>query len=272
MKPRQPKKGDRMPIIGVIGGSGLYDIPGLEIKDSVKISTPYGEPSDLYRTGRWSGRDAVFLPRHGSMHHIQPHKVNYRANIWGFRELGVEKIISVCSSGGITPAMKPGMIAVPEQIIDMTHGRMSTFYDEDEVVHVDFTEPFCPDMRTYVSAAAAAAGVAVINSGAYVCTNGPRLETASEIRTFSKWGADMVGMTLMPEAVLARELEICFTCIAVITNFAAGIAAKKLTTKEVLSTMHSSSESLRSVLQALFSLRMGPSSCRCKHTLKEARM
>jgi 5'-methylthioadenosine phosphorylase len=261
-----------MPIIGVMGGSGLYDIPELEIRDAVKVSTPYGEPSDLYRTGRWSGRDAVFLPRHGSMHHIQPHKVNYRANVWGFRELGVEKIISVCSSGGINPAMKPGMIAVPDQIIDMTHGRMSTFYDGDEVVHIDFTEPFCPDMRTYVFEAAAAAEVAVIKSGVYVCTNGPRLETASEIRTFSKWGADMVGMTLMPEAVLARELEICFTCIAVITNFAAGIAAKKLTTKEVLASMHSSAESLRSVLKSLFSLGMESSSCGCKQTLKEARM
>lgn len=261
-----------MPVIGVIGGSGLYDIAELEIRDPVKVSTPYGEPSGLYRTGRWSGRDVIFLPRHGSKHNIQPHKVNYRANIWGFRELGVEKIISICSTGGISPEMKPGMIALPEQIIDMTHGRMSTFYDEDEVVHIDFTEPFCPDMRKYVFDAAVAAGVPAINSGVYVCTNGPRLETASEIRTFSTWGADMVGMTLMPEAVLARELEICFACIAVITNFAAGIAADKLTTKEVLSTMHSSSERLRAVLKSFFSLVTESCSCGCKLTLKGARM
>lgn len=261
-----------MPVIGVMGGSGLYDIPELEIRDSVKVSTPHGEPSDMYKIGRWSGRDAVFLPRHGSMHHIQPHKVNYRANIWGFRELGVEKIISICSAGGINPGMTPGLIAVPDQIIDMTHGRKSTFYDEDEVIHVDFTEPFCPDMRTLVFDAAADAGVTVNKSGVYVCTNGPRLETAAEIRAFSEWGADMVGMTLMPEAVLARELEICFTCIAVITNFAAGIAAEKLTTKEVLACMQSSAESLRSVLKSVFSLEGKPSSCGCKQTLKEARM
>ncbi len=261
-----------MAIIGVIGGSGLYDVPDLKIKDSVRVSTPYGEPSDLYKTGRWLDREVVFLPRHGSAHHIQPHKVNYRANIWGFRELGAGQIISICSSGGISPGMKPGMIAVPDQIIDMTNGRLSTFYDGDDVVHVDFTEPFCPDMRRHVAAAAASAGAAVVNSGVYVCTNGPRLETAAEIRTFSGWGADMVGMTLMPEAVLARELEICFTCIAVITNFAAGIAAEKLTTREVLSSMQSSKEILRSVLTAFFSARMEPPSCGCKQTLKEARI
>lgn len=261
-----------MPIIGVIGGSGLYDVPDLKIKDSVKVSTPYGEPSDLYRTGRWSDSEVVFLPRHGSGHNIQPHKVNYRANIWGFRELGAGQIISICSSGGISPGMKPGMIAVPDQIIDMTHGRSSTFYDGDDVIHVDFTEPFCPDMRRYVASAAASAGVAVINSGLYVCTNGPRLETAAEIRTYAGWGADMVGMTLMPEAVLARELELCFTCIAVITNFAAGIVARKLTTKEVLSSMQSSKETLSSVLTAFFSAETGPSSCGCRQTLKEAKI
>ncbi len=261
-----------MTIIGVIGGSGLYDVPDLNIKDSVRVSTPYGEPSDFYRTGRWSDKEVVFLPRHGSTHHIQPHKVNYRANIWGFRELGAGQIISICSSGGISPGMRPGMIAIPDQIIDMTHGRLSTFYDEEEVVHIDFTEPFCPDMRKNVAAAAASAGAAFINSGVYVCTNGPRLETAAEIRTFSGWGADMVGMTLMPEAALARELEMCFTCIAVITNFAAGMAARKLTTKEVLSSMRSSKEILRAVLTAFFSARTGPFTCGCKQTLKEARI
>ncbi len=261
-----------MRAIGVVGGSGIYDIPGLEIKDSVRVGTPFGEPSDLYRVGRWAGSDVVFLPRHGSTHHIQPHKVNYRANIWGFRELGAGKIISICSAGGISPGMKPGSIAVPDQIIDMTDGRKATFYDEDEVVHVDFSEPFCPDMRTLVFDAAEDAGVAVIKSGTYVCTNGPRLETGAEIRTFAGWGADMVGMTLMPEAVLARELEICFACIVVITNFAAGIAEKKLSTKDVLACMQASAESLRAVLRSVLSLAVRPSSCGCKQTLKEARI
>jgi 5'-methylthioadenosine phosphorylase len=261
-----------MPILGVVGGSGLYDIPDLEIRDSVKVTTPYGEPSDVYRTGRLAGRDAVFLPRHGAMHRIQPHKVNYRANLWGLRELGVEKIISICASGGISPQMKPGMITLPDQIIDMTNGRASTFYDGDEVVHVDFSDPFCPDMRRYIIAAATDAGVSLTGAGIYICTNGPRLETAAEIRTYAKWGADMVGMTLMPEAVLARELEMCFTCVAVITNFAAGITEKKLTTKEVMETMQSSAESVRMLLKALFSLDLESSSCGCRQTLKEARM
>jgi len=259
-----------MQMSGVIGGSGLYDIPELEIRESVKVTTPYGEPSDFYRIGRVKGRDMVFLPRHGSTHHIQPHKVNYRANLWGFRELGVDNIISLCAAGGISPEMKTGTIAVPDQIIDMTCGRASTFYDGDEVVHVDFTEPFCPDVRRRIIEAATDAGVSLTCAGAYICTNGPRLETAAEIRAYTKLGADMVGMTLMPEAVLARELEICFAAIAVITNVAAGITAARLTTKEVLEAMQSSSGSVRALLAAVYSRNPGPSSCGCKKTLEEA--
>lgn len=261
-----------MPEFGVIGGSGLYDIPGLMVRDSVKISTPYGDPSDNYRIGRLSGLEAVFLPRHGSGHNIQPHKINYRANIWGFRELGVNKIISICASGGISSEMKPGAIALPDQIIDTTSGRPFTFYDKDEVVHVDFTEPFCPDLRRHIFKAAQLSGVSMIKSGVYLCVNGPRLETAAEIRTFSLWGADMVGMTAMPEASLARELEICLAGISVITNFAAGISGKKLTVTEVVETMRSSAEKLQSLLKALFALDFPAPSCQCKQTLKDAKM
>src|SRR3990172_5842741 len=151
-----------MPIFGVISGSGLYDMPGLEITDSAKLTTPYGEPSDAYRIGRISGKDVAFLPRHGSPHYIQPHKINYRANLWGFRELNVEKIISIGASGGISGALKPGTITVPDQIIDTTSGRRSTFYDKNEVVHIDFTEPFCPDMRNSIFRAAEQAGVPAV--------------------------------------------------------------------------------------------------------------
>jgi 5'-methylthioadenosine phosphorylase len=261
-----------MPLYGVIGGSGLYDIPGLEITDSAKLTSPYGEPSDVYRIGSLSGKEAVFLPRHGSMHHIQPHKINYRANIWGFRELGVKKIISVGASGGISGRMKPGLITFPDQIIDITSGRASTFYDEDEVVHVDFTEPFCRDLRGYLTAAAEQAGLAVTGSGVYVCVNGPRLETAAEIRTFSLWGADMVGMTAMPEASLARELEICFANVSVITNYAAGISGARLTATEVVEMMQSATEKIKLLLKTLLSLDFVEPVCSCRETLKEARM
>lgn len=258
--------------IGVIGGSGLYDIPGLEITGSEKISTPYGDPSDIYRLGMLSGNRVAFLPRHGSVHHIQPHRINYRANIWGFRELGVRKILSVNASGGIDPALKPGDIVVPDQVIDMTSGRQSTFYDEDEVIHIDFTGPFCQEIRKYLILAAEKAGVAVRNGGTYLCTNGPRLETAAEVQAYDRLGAHLVGMTVMPEAVLARELEICFAGISVITNYAAGIAKDRLTTTEVIETMHLTTEKIKSAIEAFFTLEFAEPSCACGTALRDARM
>lgn len=260
-------------MLGIIGGSGLYDIPGLEIAESLEITTPFGPPSGSYRKGRIAGREVIFLPRHGSGHHIQPHRINYRANIAGFRQLGIEKIISLGASGAINREMKPGTIVVPDQIIDMTSGRLSTFFDGDEVVHVDFTEPFCPDLRRHIlSAAVRHAEVAVLKSGVYLCVNGPRLETAAEIRTFSRWGADLVGMTLMPEAVLAREAGICFAGMSVITNYAAGIFAGKLTATEVVKTMEASAGQLRSLLESVLASDFGSPSCACKETLDESRI
>jgi 5'-methylthioadenosine phosphorylase len=260
-------------VLGIIGGSGLYDMPGLEIKESLAISTPFGPPSDSYRKGRISGRDVVFLPRHGSGHHIQPHRINYRANIAGFRQLGVKKIISIGASGAINREMKPGTIVVPDQIIDMTSGRLSTFFDGDEVVHVDFTEPFCPDLRSHIfRAAALRTEVVVLKSGVYICVNGPRLETAAEIRTFSLWGADMVGMTMMPEAALAREAGICFAGMSIITNYAAGILAGKLTATEVVKTVETSAGHVRSLLESVLAADFGSPSCSCNEGLGEARV
>jgi 5'-methylthioadenosine phosphorylase len=261
-----------MALLGIIGGSGVYDVPGIEITDSVKLSTPYGEPSDLYRIGKTAGIKIAFLPRHGSMHHIQPHKINYRANIWGFRELGIRRLLSIGASGGISPDMKPGGIAVPDQIIDMTSGRHSTFYDEDEVVHIDFTEPFCNDLRSHVLAAAGTADINAIGRGTYICVNGPRLETAAEIRAFSVFSADLVGMTGMPEAVLAREVEMCFAAVSVITNSAAGLTGKKLTTNEVIETMKDSNLKLKALLSAFLSRDFSSSSCFCGEALKNAKM
>lgn len=261
-----------MPEFGVIAGSGIYAIPELEIIDSVKVSSPYGEPSDHYRIGRLSGREIVFLPRHGSLHHIPPHRINYRANIWGFRELGVKRILSVGASGGISREMKPGSLVVLDQIIDRTSGREATFYDENDVVHIDFTEPFCPDLRKTLLASASQAGIHVLGKGTYVAVNGPRLETAAEIREFSLIGADVVGMTGMPEAVLARELELCFASVAVVTNVAAGIAEARLTTTEVVDVMKASTEHIKALIKTLFSRNPGEPDCSCSSSLKNARM
>ena len=261
-----------MPEYGVIAGSGIYDMPGLDIIDSIKLSSPFGEPSDIYRIGKLSGREIVFLPRHGSLHHIPPHRINYRANIWGFRELGVKKILSVGATGGISKDMKPGAIVLLDQIIDMTSGRDATFYSEDEVVHIDFTEPFCKGLRKALVAAASRTRTTVMKKGTYIVVNGPRLETAAEIRVFARQGADVVGMTAMPEAVLAREAEVCFACIAVVTNAAAGITEGRLSAKEVIETMKASTDKIRTLLRAFFSLGVGTSACSCGTALQDAKM
>ncbi|MEW6675383.1 MAG: S-methyl-5'-thioadenosine phosphorylase [Nitrospirota bacterium] len=262
-----------MPRLGIIGGSGLYDISGLTIKECKEIATPFGGPSDVYRIGEFSGVEVVFLQRHGTPHHISPHKINYRANIWGFKELGVERIISISAAGGISSVMEPSSVVVLDQIIDMTKGRPSTFYDSNEVLHIDFTEPYCRELRETIFTAAEKAEVGIKRSGTYICVEGPRLETAAEIKVFSMLGADVVGMTGMPEASLAREVEICLAGIAVVTNYAAGIiTGKKLTTMEVLETMKATTEKLKSILKEVFTLIPSDRTCACKDALKEARM
>jgi 5'-methylthioadenosine phosphorylase len=259
-------------MIGIIGGSGLYEIEGVVIKEIKKITTPFGDPSDFYRVCNFSNKDVVFLPRHGSPHRIPPHNVNYRANIWGFKELGVEKIISLGAVGGISTGMKPGTIVVPDQIIDMTKGRNSTFYDKDEVVHIDFTEPYCPELRRSILKAGKKSGTDLKDSGTYICVHGPRLETKAEIKFFSYIGADVVGMTTMPEAALAREIGLCFAGIAVVTNYAAGIKKERLTTIEVKRIMKISAKQLKELLKDVLSLIPGKRRCPCKDALKEARM
>ncbi|MFA5354429.1 MAG: S-methyl-5'-thioadenosine phosphorylase [Thermodesulfovibrionales bacterium] len=260
-----------MPPIGLIGGSGIYEMAGLEMREERTVSTPFGEPSSDYRIGSLDGRDIIFLPRHGSPHAIPPHRVNYRANIWGFRSLGVERIITVNAVGGINRGMPPGSIVILDQIIDMTAGaRPSTFYEEGRVVHVDFTDPYCPEMRDAILGVSRESGIPVAERGTYICVNGPRLETAQEIRFFSRIGADVVGMTGMPEAVLARELEICMAGIAVVTNYAAGISASKLTTTEVIETMEDSLSRVRILLREAVRAVAGTRGCPCRDALKDA--
>lgn len=259
-------------MIGIIAGSGLYEMEGIVIKETRKVETPFGEPSDSYRIGKIAGTEVAFLPRHGSPHHIAPHKINYRANIWGFKELGAERIISVSAVGGISHEMTPGAIVVLDQIIDMTEGREFTFYDRDEIVHIDFTEPYCPELRAAIINAGKRSVAKLKERGTYLCVNGPRLETAAEIKAFSLLGADVVGMTGMPEASLARELEICFAGIAVVTNCAAGISEKKLTTTEVMETMAKSVEEIRLILKDTFHAVLSQRTCGCKDALRDARM
>ncbi len=259
--------------IGIIGGSGLYEIKGLILKKRKKIITPFGKPSDEYLFGHIGNVEVIFLPRHGGRHNIPPHMINFRANIWGFNKLGVERIISVSAVGGIKKGFKPGALVVLDQIIDMTKNRKPTFYNgKDGVVHIDFTEPYCPEMRRMILKAGKLAKIALKDGGTYAAVEGPRLETAAEIRAFGILGCDVVGMTGMPEASLARELEICYAGISVVANYAAGITKNKLTTTEVLEEMKASTEKIKSLLEKIFSLLPEQRKCSCKEALKEAKI
>jgi len=260
-------------MIGIIGGSGLYNIEGVHMREVRDIMTPYGRPSDGYRICDFAGRDVVFLPRHGSAHSIPPHKINYKANIWGFKELGAERIISIGASGGISPRMVPGTILIPDQILDFTSGRDVTYYHGEEgVVHIDFTEPFCPVLREACAEAGRKTGISLQNTGTYICVNGPRLETRAEIKAFSLLGADVVGMTAMPEAVLAREAELCYAGVSVVTNFAAGMSGKKLTATEVVSGMNATVAQLKALLQETFALIPAKRQCSCGEAMREGKI
>jgi 5'-methylthioinosine phosphorylase len=211
-------------MLAIIGGSGLSQLASLEVTERKAVRTPFGEPSGALTFGRIRGKDLVFLARHGYGHTVAPHEVNYRANLWALKEQGVSGVVSVASVGGIRRDLGPGVLCVPEQIIDYTWGRRSTYFEGAgaPVTHVDFTEPYAPALRKRILAAAAACGEPVVDGGVYAATQGPRLESAAEINRLERDGADMVGMTGMPEAVLARELGLAYAAITVSANFAAG--------------------------------------------------
>lgn len=209
--------------LGIIGGSGLTELGGLEKVKRLAARTPYGKTSGPLTLGRLRGRDVVFLPRHGVRHSLLPHEVNYRANIWALHAQKVRDVVAVASVGGIRAELAAGTLAIPEQILDYTHGRASTYHGAGRgVIHIDFTRPYCDALRRRLQRAAGSAGIAVYAGGTYATTQGPRLETAAEIDRLERDGADMVGMTGMPEAALARELGLCYACVAVVVNDAAG--------------------------------------------------
>jgi len=210
-------------MLAIIGGSGLIQLSGLVHSRWEAIRTPYGDPSASLAIGTLNGAEVVFLARHGTKHTIPPHQINYRANIWALKEMGVSRILSVATVGGIGAQYLPGSLVVPHQIIDYTWGRRQTFFDNDEsVIHIDFTEPYSEEMRAAILAGARTSGEAVMPRGVYAVTQGPRFETAAEIDRLERDGADLVGMTAMPEAALSRELGIAYAALGVVANYAAG--------------------------------------------------
>ncbi len=212
------------PVLGIIGGTGLTQLANLEVSRRQVVRTPFGEPSGALTFGSIRGREVVFLARHGYGHTIAPHEVNYRANLWALHAEGVRRVVSVASVGGIAPALGPGVIAIPHQIIDYTWGRKSTFFEGPDrpVTHIDFTHPYDAGLRQAILTAAADVGETPVPEGVYGAMQGPRLETAAEIDRLDRDGCTMVGMTGMPEAALARELEMAYAAIAVVANHAAG--------------------------------------------------
>ncbi len=260
-------------MIGIIGGSGVYNIKGIEFLRDITFDTPYGAPSDSFMQFRISGTDVIFLARHGSTHSLPPHKINYRANIWGLRELGVKRIVATGAVGGINMECKPGDLVIVDQIINMAHGRASTFYDKKgDVTHIDFTNPYCRELRLHLIESAEKLNLPVHRNGTYICTPGPRLETKAEINYYSIIGADVVGMTGMPEACLARELEICYTTIAAVTNYAAGIGKTPLTAREVINTMGETQEKLNTLISKAVQAIPAPSECECRTALRDAKV
>lgn len=217
----------------IIGGSGLAKLSALQNPRRRVMRSPYGEPSGALTLGQLAGREVVFLARHGYGHTIAPHEINYRANVWALKELGVQGVFSVATVGGVRPDLGPGTLVVPDQVIDYTHSRKNTFFEgaEARVTHIDFTLPYSARLRTILLEAARAVGERITDGATYACTQGPRLETAAEIERIARDGGDLVGMTGMPEAALAREAGLDYAALGVVVNHAAGRGDSRLQIK-----------------------------------------
>ncbi len=242
--------------LAIIGGTGLTSLTNLEITKREVVHTPYGEPSGSLTYGTLGGKEVVFLPRHGPGHTIPPHRINYRANIWALKHTGVTKVVAVAAVGGISPELKPGMLVIPHQIIDYTWSRMNTFFEESlsHVTHIDFTEPYCAELRALLIKSCEDANLEVCREGIYGAMQGPRLETTAEINRLERDGCTMVGMTGMPEAALAREVELCYATCAVVANWAAGRGAGAISMDEIEHTLKEGANKIRTLLERIVPL------------------
>jgi 5'-methylthioadenosine phosphorylase len=205
--------------IGIIGGSGLYSMPGFDAQEEAHIETPFGAPSDNFVLGRLAGRQVAFLARHGRGHRLSPSELNFRANIYGMKSLGVERILSLSAVGSLKEEHRPLDFVIPDQFFDRTRGRVSTFFGEGLVAHISFADPICPELAEVAAGAASAAGVKVTKGGTYLCMEGPAFSTKAESNVYRGWGMDVIGMTNLQEAKLAREAEICYVTIAMVTDY-----------------------------------------------------
>ncbi len=257
--------------IGVIGGTGLYDIDGLTDTREVSLDTPFGRPSDSITIGTLSGVNVAFLPRHGRGHRISPTELPSRANIYALKSLGVEHIIAINSVGSLKQEIKPGHLVIPDQLIDRTRQRVNTFFGEGIVAHIQFADPFCPEMRQILYQAAGEAGASVHAGGTYVVMEGPAFSTKAESHLHRSWGADVIGMTALPEARLAREAEICYAIIACATDYDVWHETEEpVSVGVILDTMRRNTETAKRIIKLAAGRMPQRPDCRCSTALKGA--
>ena len=260
-----------MAILGVIGGSGLYEIAGLEGARRVELDTPFGAPSDGYVFGRLAGHDIAFLPRHGVGHHLLPSEINFRANIYGMKSMGADAILSISAVGSLREQIVPGQVVVPDQFIDRTRGRISTFFGEGIVAHVGFADPFCPILSRLLADSAREAGATVHQGGTYVCMEGPQFSTRAESELYRGWGGDVIGMTNLQEAKLAREAEICFATLAMVTDYDCWRSSgESVVIEEVLKVLAANSDMAKRTVTITAERITDERACGCRTALENA--
>jgi 5'-methylthioadenosine phosphorylase len=257
--------------IGIIGGSGLYSMPGFETQEEVHLETPFGRPSDNYVLGKLGGHRVAFLARHGRGHRLSPSELNFRANVYGMKSLGVERIISLSAVGSLKDEHHPLDFVIPDQFFDRTRGRVSTFFGDGLVAHVSFAHPVCPELSLVVADACAATGVNVTRGGTYLCMEGPAFSTRAESLVYRSWGMDVIGMTNLQEAKLAREAEICYVTIAMVTDYDCWHPDHDaVTVNEIIANLVKNAENACKVVAQAVAKIPAARSCQCGSALSHA--
>ena len=255
--------------IGIFGGTGIYDSGLLKDSKEISIDTPYGKTSDSITVGEFNGKKVAFMPRHGKKHTIPPHLINFRANIWAFKELGVKRIIAPSAVGSLKEEFEPGNLALPSQFIDLTKSRKGTFSEDGRVIHISVADPFCPELQKVILNVAKKQEIKIHQDCTYVCIEGPRFSTKAESRFFRTTGADIIGMTLVPECQLAREAQICYVSLSTVTDYDVW-AEKPVTAKEVMETLAKNVEMTKKLLTFVIDQIPEIKSCSCEKALEEA--
>jgi 5'-methylthioadenosine phosphorylase len=257
--------------IGIIGGSGLYSMPGFEAHEEVRLTTPFGEPSDPYVVGQLEGKDVAFLARHGRGHRISPSELNFRANIFGMKMLGVERILSLSAVGSLKEEHAPLDFVIPDQFLDRTRGRNSTFFGEGIVAHISFADPVCPQLSGIVHHSAGQVGINSKAGGAYLCMEGPAFSTRAESNLYRSWGMDVIGMTNLTEAKLAREAELCYVTIAMVTDYDCWHEEHDaVTVNEIIQNLTRNAENACKLVRHVVRVLPTTRTCKCGSALKHA--